>query len=166
MDMTRLLSVALLAAMLAVGCGADGATSPTGIAAAPVSPAVGAAMEEAIGDEYRAETIYQGVIDDFGPFVPFVNVIGAEVRHSVSLARLFQNRGMPIPANSWTTAAVPHYGSVRDACVAGVTAERENVAIYDRHLALDLPADVRQVFESNRAASLFNHLPAFERCAS
>ena len=47
----------------------------------------------------------------------------------------------------------------------GVVAERENIAIYDRLLPLDLPVDVRQVFENNRAASLFNHLPAFERCA-
>lgn len=163
--MTRLLLVPLLAASLSVGCGADGATAPSPVSDAPLTPPVRAAMEEAIGDEYRAETIYQGVINDFGSIVPFVNVIGAEVRHSVSLARAFQNRGLPIPPNTWTVAAVPHYGSVRDACAAGVTAERENIAIYDRHLALDLPVDVRKVFESNRAASLFNHLPAFERCA-
>ena len=28
----------------------------------------------------------------------------------------------------------------------------------------ELPADVRQVFTNNRAASLNNHLPAFDRC--
>jgi hypothetical protein len=63
-------------------------------------------------DEFRAETIYEGVINDFG-----------------------------------------------------VVAEQENIAIDDRFFALDLPADVGQVFENNRAASLFNHLPAFQRCA-
>jgi hypothetical protein len=51
------------------------------------------------------------------------------------------------------------------ACAAGVVAERENIAIYDRYVGLALPQDVRQVFESNRAASLNNHLPAFEQCA-
>jgi hypothetical protein len=54
---------------------------------------------------------------------------------------------------------------VTAACAAGVVAERENIALYDDLLKQDLPADVRQVFESNRSASLLAHLPAFQRCA-
>src|SRR5690606_12410565 len=114
---------------------------------------------------YRAEAIYQGVIDDFGAVAPFANIIGAEVRHSAAIARLFQTRGLTVPPTSWTSATVPHYPSVPAACAAGVVAERDNIAIYDRHFALPLPADVQQVFQNNRGASLYNHLPAFERCA-
>ena len=57
------------------------------------------------------------------------------------------------------------FSSLQDACGAGVVAEIENAAIYSRYLELPLPSDVRTVFESNRAASLDKHLPAFERCS-
>jgi hypothetical protein len=76
------------------------------------------------------------------------------------------SRGLTAPVNTWTLATVPHFATFPAACAAGVVAEQENIAIYDRYLGLDLPSDVRQVFESNRAASLFSHLPAFQRCAS
>jgi hypothetical protein len=161
--MTRLLLPVLV--VLSVACGSDTPTSPTPVSGVALPPQVQLAMEQAITDEYRAETIYQGVIDDFGTVLPFVNVLTAEQRHSTTLARLFEARGLPAPVNGWTVAMVPHFASVPMGCTAGVTAEHENIAIYDRLLALDLPFDVRQVFESNRAASLFNHLPAFERCA-
>jgi hypothetical protein len=91
------------------------------VGGAPAADAVRVVMEQAIADEYRAETIYQGVIGDFGAMAPFTNVL---------------------------------------------TAEQENIALYDRFFALDLPPDVRRVFENNRAASLNNPLPAFQRCAA
>lgn len=163
--MTRLVLIPVIAAVLISACGTDTPTSPTPVGGAALAPQVQLAMEQAITDEYRAETIYQGVIDDFGTVLPFVNVLTAEQRHSTSLARLFEARGLPVPANGWTVATVPHFASVPMGCTAGVTAEHENIAIYDRLLPLDLPVDVRQVFENNRVASLFNHLPAFERCA-
>jgi hypothetical protein len=122
-------------------------------------------MEATIADEYRAETIYTGVIGDFGAVAPFTNVLTAEQRHSTSIAALFVNRGLAAPANTWTVATVPHFATFAGACAAGAVAEQENIAIYDRYLTLDLPADVRQVFENNRAASLYNHLAAFQRCA-
>ena len=53
---------------------------------------------------------------------------------------------------------------MRAACAAGVEAETDNIALYDRLLKLNLPADVEQVFTNNRAASFNNHLPAFEAC--
>ena len=78
---------------------------------------------------------------------------------------MFTRRDLAVPANAWTVATVPHFASVSAACAAGVVAERENIAMYDVLLRIDLPADVRQVFESNRNASLVAHLPAFERCS-
>lgn len=74
--------------------------------------------------------------------------------------------GLVVPANPWTSSSVPHFASVPQACSTAAGAERDNIAIYDRFMLLDLPADARRVLESNRAASLFNHLPAFEGCAA
>lgn len=164
--MNHVLLIPLLASVLAVGCSQSNLpTGPTPLVGNELTSDVLAAMDEAIGDEYRAEAIYRGVIDDFGAVTPFVNIIGAEVRHSAAIARLFQTRGLTAPADTWTSPTVPHYPSVAAACAAGVTAEQDNIAIYDRYSALPLPADVRQVFENNRGASLYNHLPAFQRCA-
>lgn len=132
---------------------------------ATLTSEVRAALERSLRDEYRAETTYQGVIEDLGPLPPFVNVLNAEQRHSASLADLFVRRGLTPPANSWTLATVPHFTSIPVACDAAATAERGNVAMYDELLRLTLPADVRQVFENVRLASLTNHLPAFERCS-
>jgi hypothetical protein len=162
--MTRFILLPVIVA-LTMACGSDTPTSPTPVGGASLPAEVRVALEQSIADEYRAETIYQGVLTDFGSVPPFTNVLTAEQRHSTSLARLFEARGLPVPVNGWTAATVPHFPTVPAACTAGVVAERENIAIYDRLLPLDLPVDVRQVFENNRAASLFNHLPAFERCA-
>ena len=162
--MRQLPAVPVVLALLATACGADSPTSPSATSAV-ISDAVRVALEQAIVDEYRAETIYEGVINDFGAWAPFANVLTAEQRHSTSIAGLFTSRGMSVPANAWTMATVPHFPTIPAACAAGVVAEQENIAIYDRSFGLDLPADVRQVFENNRAASLFNHLPAFQRCA-
>lgn len=126
---------------------------------------VRAALERSIQDEYRAETTYQGVVEDLGSLAPFVNVLSAEQRHSASIADLFVRRGLTPPANSWTLATVPHFTSIPVACGAAATAERGNVAMYDELLRLTLPADVRQVFDNVRLASLSNHLPSFERCS-
>jgi hypothetical protein len=129
------------------------------------NPGVLAAMEEAIQDEYRAELIYQKVLDDFGSVRPFVNIINAEVRHSQSLASLYLSRGLPVPESRWSATDIPGYPSVIEACQAGVRAEIENAEIYAKYMDLDLPADVRWVFENNQWASLQKHLPAFQRCS-
>jgi len=57
----------------------------------------------AIQDEYRAEAIYQGVLNDFGQAPPFANVIGADERHSASIA----------PGDARTTFAWPASRSSR-----------------------------------------------------
>ncbi len=147
------------------GCGSVSPASPTPLASSLLSAHVIAAMETAIDDEYRAETIYQGVVADFGPLAPFTNVVSAEQRHSASLAGLFTARSLTVPTNRYTVATVPHFASVPEACRAAATAERDNIAMYDRLLPSGLPNDVYQVFQNNRAASVSNHLPAFERCS-
>ena len=152
-----------LVAATAVGACDDAPRSPT--APSPASTPLTLALEQAILDEYRAETTYQAVIADFGQVLPFVNVLTAEERHSSAIGRLYANRGLTPPPNPFTLQAVPHFATVAAACVGGATAERANISMYDALLAGDLPVDVRQVFTSNRAASADNHLPAFLRCA-
>jgi len=161
------LAVLAILSLGVVGC-SDDSSSPT--APPPITPtttltaAALGAMTTAIQDEYHAEKIYARVIQDFGDIGPFVNVINAEMRHSASLAALFVSRAMAVPASEWTVNNVPRFASVAEACGAAVGAELANIAIYDDFLALELPADVRLVFENNRIASLQNHLPAFQRC--
>ena len=143
------------------------ASSPTAPSPTPatLTSEVRAALERSIQDEYRAETTYQGVVEDLGALAPFVNVLSAEQRHSASIADLFVRRGLTPPANTWALTTVPHFTSIPVACGAAAAAERANVAMYDQLLQLTVPADVRQVFENVRLASLANHLPAFERCS-
>lgn len=123
------------------------------------------AMAEAIQDEFRAEMIYERVLAEHGDVRPFHNIIYAEERHSEAIARLYQSRGLDVPESSWRWEEIPSFASVAEACQAGVEAEIENAEIYERYFSLELPYDVERVFESNRAASLNNHLPAFERCS-
>lgn len=139
--------------------------NPTDASPLPTEFAILSAMEEALQDEYRAEAIYLTVMDGFGEVRPFSNIIYAEVRHSDAIGRLYEARGMAIPASIWGQDDVPTFSALSAACQAGVQAELDNAAIYDQYLGLDLPWDVRRVFESNRAASLNNHLPAFQRCS-
>jgi hypothetical protein len=140
------------------------------LGSSPASPelqdqAVLTAMEEAIQDEYRAELIYEKVLNDFGPVRPFLNIIRAEVKHSESLAQLFKTTGLAVPTSNWSPEEIPGFSSLPEACRAGVVAEIENAEIYEKYFDLELPPDVRQVFENNQRASLENHLRAFQRCS-
>lgn len=155
----------VLAAAGLPACGGSKAPTAPSPAAATLTSEVQAALERSLQAEYRSETTYQGVVEDLGPLAPFVNVLSAEQRHSASIAALFVRRGLTTPANSWTLTTVPHFSSVPLACDAAAAAERGQVAMYDELLRLALPADVRQVFDNVRLASLANHLPAFERCS-
>lgn len=157
--------VAALCLLCGVLAACDDTRSPTGPTTVIVDASIVTVLDQAIRDEYRAETTYEGVVRDFGAIQPFVNVLGAEERHSASIARLYVSRSLPPAANTWTLATVPHFATVTAACAAGVQAELANIAMYDALLATSLPGDVRQVFTNIRAASLENHLPAFRRCA-
>ena len=176
----RLLGLSLAALIAVSGCGGDGvaATSPSAPSSAAVAqttapPAatitagtfvLADALTAAVQDEFHAEAIYQRVLLDFGSVFPFANVVRAEQTHAASLAGLFRVRGLAVPESAWNVDNVPRFASVRDACAAAAQAEIDNVAVYDRYFSEDLPADVHRVFSNNKAASLNNHLPAFNRC--
>ncbi len=52
------------------------------------------------------------------------------------------------------------------ACEQGVTAEIENIALYDRLLPTIRDDDVRETLGRLQWASRERHLPAFQRCVS
>ncbi|WP_158514781.1 DUF2202 domain-containing protein [Gemmatimonas phototrophica] len=140
-------------------------TTATAPAVAPALAAnVVAAIDTTLQDERHAESIYLRVLADHGNVLPFFNIVVAEQRHSASLEALLRGRGLPVAESPWTLDNVPRFPSVREACAAAATAEVDNVALYDRFLSFDLPADVRQVFTANRRASIEKHLPAFQLC--
>jgi hypothetical protein len=184
MNLLRRHSVALAlfiaaGAILAAGCG-NNATSPTRPAlpafqqAAANGPGTALntvldatvleAMNLALQDEYHAELTYLKVVDTFGEVQPFYSILFAEQRHSEAIVQLFTNHGLAVPASNWNLANAPAFGSLTEACAAGVAAELANIALYDELLTRDLPQDVRNVFTNVRAASRDKHLPAFQTC--
>lgn len=123
------------------------------------------ALYDALDDEHRAWATYDQVIRDFGPERPFINIREAEMRHIQALQRLFQRYGVPIPENTWVGKA-PRFASLKEACEAGVTAEVDNAALFERLLQSTNREDILAVFQNLQRASQQRHLPAFRRCAA
>lgn len=153
-----------LALLLLAACGDGATTAPDTVPATTLTPAITAALESTLLDEWHAESIYQRVLADHGDVSPFRNIVQAEQRHALAIQSLLTSRALAIPANPWTLDNVPRFASVNEACAAAADAEIANIALYDQFMALALPDDVRTVFTANRRASLDQHLPAFERC--
>ena len=121
------------------------------------------ALHAALDDEYRAWATYDQVIADFGEVPPFSNIREAEARHIEALRGLFDRYGLSLPANPWR-GKVMRYASRQEACAAGVAAEIENAALYERLLASTQRPDILTVFRNLQEASQQRHLPAFQRC--
>lgn len=136
------------------------------VAAQSLDTEVVAALEAALDDEYRAEALYAAVLVDFGDAKPFSRIIEAERRHQEALLTLFAAYGLEPPEYRWSIDDVPRYPTIEEACAADVEAELDNAGRYEGFLELDLPGDVRRVFEDNRWASQQNHLRALQSCGS
>jgi hypothetical protein len=122
------------------------------------------ALREALADEYKAWSVYDQVIADFGAVRPFTNIQRAEENHIAALLRLFDAYGLDAPANEWP-GNVPAFDTLAEACAAGVQAEIDNADLYDSFSgAVDNP-DIVRVFAALQRASQEQHLPAFQRCA-
>lgn len=139
------------------GPGGSGGTLP------PLDPAEVAALNEAMLEEYGALNLYTAVLNQFGSIIPFSNVARSETQHVATLRQLFVKYGLAVPANPGLTPP-PTFASVQAACQAGVDAEIADAALYDELLAVTDNRDVVQVYRNLQAASLNNHLPAFEAC--
>ena len=122
------------------------------------------ALNEALDDEYLAWATYDQVIADFGEVRPFNNIREAEARHIEALCALFARYGLPVPENPWP-GKVARYASLQAACEAGVAAEIDNGALYERLLASTQRPDILRVFRNLQEASQERHLRAFQRCA-
>ena len=150
------------------GAGAAGATlavpAPYAAESGPLSESEVEALLMALDEEYRAWSIYDQVIADFGAVRPFTNIQRAEEKHIAALVTLFDRYGLDVPKNDWP-GNVPVFDTLSEACKAGVQAEIDDAALYDQLFAMADNADILQVFESLQQASQTMHLPAFERCA-
>ena len=121
-------------------------------------------LQDALDDEYKARATYAQVIADHGQVQPFVNIVESEQRHIEALLGLFERHGIDVPPDPWSGRA-PRFSTREAACRAGVEAEVENAALYDRLLAGTTRPDVLEVYGNLRRASQERHLPAFRRCA-
>jgi hypothetical protein len=122
-------------------------------------------LVEALQEEYLAEMTYRRVLADFGEVAPFSFIAESEAQHVTALLGLFARRQWTGPEAFWTLGNVSTFDTVTLACAGGVAVEIEDGALYERYLSReDLPSDVVNVFTRLQAASLENHLPAFERC--
>ena len=143
-------------------CG-DACTGPVG----PDPTDIAAMLGEALQEEYRAQYLYASVLEDYPGAMPFAAIVESEMRHVEALQMLFTRRQMASPASIWTPASFPPHTTLALACAGGVAAEAADAAFYDKYLPrTDLPQDVKNVFTNLQAASLENHLPAFQSCAN
>ena len=122
------------------------------------------ALQMALDDEYKAWSVYEQVIADFGAVRPFTSIQRAEEKHIAALVTLFDRYGLDVPVNPWP-GTLASYETLGEACEAGVQAEIDNAALYaDLFDMVDNP-DIIRVFTALQRASQTKHLPAFERCA-
>jgi len=112
----------------------------------------------AIQDEYGAQAEYAAIIKEYGDQVPYTNIIKAEENHINRLTQLFDTYGFALPANTAETV-IPE--SLEASYAVGVTAEENNIAMYEKFLKEDLSADVKLVFKRLLTASE-HHLQAFQ----
>lgn len=111
-------------------------------------------------DEYLARKEYRIIMDEYGEQRPFSNIILSEEKHISMLTNLFNKYQLTVPADQ-AANYVTLPSSLNEAYQAGVDAEIENIAMYDRFLKEDIPTDVENVFIALRDASK-NHLSAFQ----
>lgn len=116
-------------------------------------------------DEQHAYAVYESVMAQFGEVAPFVSIQKAEVQHSAAWEFLFDRYGIATPAVP--SFEVPAFATTADACAVAAAAEIANFELYDTMMTAfaDYP-DIYQIALALRNASEFNHLPAFEACAS
>lgn len=173
-------AVAAWALPLEVGAayGQGRGAAPGRSGGAPESPALGLdavsagdlseseeeALLMALDDEYKAWSVYEQVIADFGSVRPFTSIQRAEENHIAALVTLFDRYGLDVPENPWL-GNVRTFDTLAEACAAGVQAEIDNAALYDELFSMVDNADIIRVFTSLQQASETKHLPAFERCA-
>ena len=146
------------------GASESPALSLDAVSAGDLSETEEEALLLALNDEYKAWSVYEQVIADFGSVRPFTSIQRAEESHIAALVTLFDRYGLDVPENPWL-GNVPSFDTLAEACAAGVQAEIDNAALYDELFSMVDNPDIIRVFTSLQQASETKHLPAFERCA-
>lgn len=121
-------------------------------------------MTYAIQDEYLAHAEYELILEKFGSVRPFSNIVKAEAVHISLLENLFGDQNLKVPEDTAAERIVLP-SALSDTYSHGVEAEILNIAMYERFLKEELPADVKVTFERLKAASE-KHLAAFERASA
>ena len=175
--MTKQTFVVNVIGLLIAGAAALSVVAPVAAAGGPpagVARGIGAAaavpgtldadeqaiLDEFLLDEHKALAMYESIMAEFGEIAPFVSIAKAEEQHIIALERVYARYDLPLPEP--TELEIPSFASPEEAAAAGVQAEIDNAALYDRLLSgIDNP-DVVRVATNLRNASLNNHLPAFQ----
>lgn len=134
-------------------------------AKADTSLTVSDMLTYAIQDEYLARAEYDAIMGKFGTIQPFSNIIKAENTHISWLEEAFKNYKLSIPKDE-AKAYIHVPATLKETYEAGVQAEIDNIAMYERFLASPLIQDskyndLKVLFTNLRDASK-NHLEAFK----
>lgn len=159
-----LIIAALLACVTLASAGAAGTLYGAAAAVADASLTVEDMLTYAIQDEYLARAEYIAIMGKYGAIRPFSNIVKAEETHVAYLRDAFANYGLALPADE-ASSRVAAPATLLAANQAGVQAEIDNIAMYDRFLAdpalKDAKyADLRALFTTLKRASE-SHLRAF-----
>lgn len=114
----------------------------------------------AVQDEFIARLEYEQIIATFGVQAPYTNILSSEESHLDLLRGIYAAQGREFPADTAAEHLVMP-ATLLEAAQGGVQAEIDNIAMYDRFLTFELPADVAAVFTQLRDGSV-NHLNAFQ----
>ena len=170
--MKRKASILIIAAMVLSGSMAAGAAESlygNGAAKADADLSTEDMLLYAAQDEYFARGEYLAIMARFGEARPFSNIEKAEENQLAWLKTAYATYKLGFPADgSKPYVVVP--STLKDAFAAGVQAEIDNIAMYDRFLASPLLrearyADLKTLFTNLKNASN-NHLESFRRQAA
>jgi len=118
-----------------------------------------ATLDILLMDEFKARAEYEAIVDEFGLVSPYTQLIQAETKHIQSLERIYDAFGFAIPADTGKDFVVLPT-SLDASYQIGITAETNNIALYETYLLTDLPASIERVFTNLQRASE-NHLATF-----
>jgi len=118
-----------------------------------------ATLDILLMDEFKARAEYEAIVDEFGLVSPYTQLIQAETKHIQSLERIYDAFGFAIPADTGKDDVVLPT-SLDASYQIGITAETNNIALYETYLLTDLPVSIERVFANLQRASE-NHLATF-----
>lgn len=118
----------------------------------------------AIQDEYLARARCLQAIEKFGRQRPFSNILNAVEMHINYLVTMSARYHVVLPTDN-SAYYVKKSDTIKVSLQVSMQGEIENIAMYDRFLAQNLPSDVKSVFILLRKASQ-SHLQMFQRILS